>query len=158
MHILTNTSRSKGNQAMKFGQLIENTRASIFLEKSWTKLGGETIRSLKNKNWEYFWITILKFYKVCFHCIPSWGLTEYLSNRPLAFTSYKVFFFLKKKKRRVGTNLSASFSALFLKKNISLGTFYYRTKFHSVVAFTSWDIGQYVYCLLTSLWRHKFWS
>ena len=99
MHILTNTSRSKGNQAMKFGQLIENTRASIFLEKSWTKLGGETIRSLKNKNWEYFWITILKFYKVCFHCIPSWGLTEYLSNRPLAFTSYKVFFFKKKKKR-----------------------------------------------------------
>ena len=100
MHILTNTSRSKGNQAMKFGQLIENTRASIFLEKSWTKLGGETIRSLKNKNWEYFWITILKFYKVCFHCIPSWGLTEYLSNRSLAFTSYKVFFLKKKKKKR----------------------------------------------------------
>ena len=32
------------------------------------------------------------------------------------------------------------------------------TKFQ--IAFTSWDIGQYVYykCLLTGLWRHKFWN
>ena len=38
----TNISRSKGNQAMKFGQLIEYNR-SIFLEKSYIKYGGETI-------------------------------------------------------------------------------------------------------------------
>ena len=24
--------------------------------------------------------------------------------------------------------------------------FYYLTKFHCLIAFTSWDIGQYVYC------------
>ena len=33
-HILPNISRSKGNQIMKFGQLIEYNMTSIFLEKS----------------------------------------------------------------------------------------------------------------------------
>ena len=32
IHILTNISRSKGNQTMKFGQLIEYDMRTIFLE------------------------------------------------------------------------------------------------------------------------------
>ena len=43
IHIFTNISRSKGNQAMKFGQLIEYNMKNIFLEKSYTKCGRETI-------------------------------------------------------------------------------------------------------------------
>ena len=43
MHIFTNISRSKGNQAMKFGQLIEYNMRNTFLEKSYTKCGRETI-------------------------------------------------------------------------------------------------------------------
>ena len=43
MHLLINISRSKGNQAMKFGQLIEYNLINIFLEESYTKCGGETI-------------------------------------------------------------------------------------------------------------------
>ena len=31
IHIFTNISRSKGNQAMKFGQFIENDMRNIFL-------------------------------------------------------------------------------------------------------------------------------
>ena len=42
IHILLNISRSKGNQTMKFGQLIECNMRNIFLEKSYTKCGGET--------------------------------------------------------------------------------------------------------------------
>ena len=42
IHILPNISRSKGNQTMKFGQLIEYNMRNIFLEKSFTKCGGET--------------------------------------------------------------------------------------------------------------------
>ena len=53
-------------------------------------------------------------------------------------------FFIKQK--RSGTNLPASFSAWFLKKNIYLVIFYYLTKFCWMVAITSWDIGQYMYC------------
>ena len=42
IHILPNILRSKGNQTMKFGQLIECNMRNIFLEKSYTKCGGET--------------------------------------------------------------------------------------------------------------------
>ena len=33
IHILTNISRSKGNQTMKLGQLIEYNRRNIILQK-----------------------------------------------------------------------------------------------------------------------------
>ena len=39
IHILLNISRSKGNQTMKFGQLIEYNVRMIFLEKFYTKCG-----------------------------------------------------------------------------------------------------------------------
>ena len=41
--MLPYNSRSKGNQTMKFGQLIEYNKRNIFLEKPCTKFGGETI-------------------------------------------------------------------------------------------------------------------
>ena len=34
IHVSSNISRSKGNQTMKFGQLIEYNLRNIFLEKS----------------------------------------------------------------------------------------------------------------------------
>ena len=33
IHILPNILQSKGNQAMKFGQLIEHNKRNIFLQK-----------------------------------------------------------------------------------------------------------------------------
>ena len=39
---MSNISRSKGNQTIKFGQLIECNMRNIFLEKSVTKCDGET--------------------------------------------------------------------------------------------------------------------
>ena len=42
IHILPNISRCKGNQTMKFGQLIEYDLWNIFLEKPYTKCDGET--------------------------------------------------------------------------------------------------------------------
>ena len=42
-HILPNISRSKGNQTMKIGQLIEYNMINIFAEKLYTNCGGETI-------------------------------------------------------------------------------------------------------------------
>ena len=43
MHILPNISRSKANETMKFGQLIEYNLRNIFVEKSYTKCAAETI-------------------------------------------------------------------------------------------------------------------
>ena len=40
-HIGPNIPRNKGNQAMKFGQLIEYNIRNIFLEKSYSKCGGK---------------------------------------------------------------------------------------------------------------------
>ena len=37
IHILRNISRSKWNQTMTFGQLIENYQRNIFLQKSYSK-------------------------------------------------------------------------------------------------------------------------
>ena len=50
IHILPNISRSKGNQTMKFDQLIEYNMRNIFVEKSYTKCAGEIIpRPLSKK-------------------------------------------------------------------------------------------------------------
>ena len=50
IHMLSNISRSTGNQGMKFGQLIEYNMSNIFLEKSYTKNGGKTIPRSFSKN------------------------------------------------------------------------------------------------------------
>ena len=42
MHILPNISKSKGNQIMKLGQLIDYNMRNIFLKKLYTKCDGET--------------------------------------------------------------------------------------------------------------------
>ena len=49
INILPNISRSKRNQKMKFGQLIEYNMRNIFLEKSYTKCGGEASPRTFNK-------------------------------------------------------------------------------------------------------------
>ena len=49
-YILPNMSRSKGNQATKFGQLIEYNMRNIFLEKLSTKSSGETSPRTFSKN------------------------------------------------------------------------------------------------------------
>ena len=42
IHILPNISQIKSNQTMKFGQLIENNKRNIFLQKLCGKSGRET--------------------------------------------------------------------------------------------------------------------
>ena len=67
---------------MKFGQLTEFKMRNIFLEKSYTKYGGETIPRpfSKNQSGAYFWINNLKVYRVCFYCMPSWELLKYIET------------------------------------------------------------------------------
>ena len=50
IRILPNISITKGNQATKFGQLIECNIRNIFVEKSYTKCGGETSLRLFPEN------------------------------------------------------------------------------------------------------------
>ena len=51
IHVLPNISRTKGSQAMRYGQLIVYNTRNIFVEKSCTKCAGETIpRPLSKKS------------------------------------------------------------------------------------------------------------
>ena len=71
---MSNISRSKGNQTMKFGQLIEYNMRNILPETLYTKCGGETSPRPFSENLK---LTIsldqsLKFYTICFYGMPSW--------------------------------------------------------------------------------------
>ena len=48
----------------------------------------------------------------------------------------------------------------FSTKMLLIFFFYYFSKFHCLIFFTSWVIGQYVYrnFLFSKLWHHKFWN
>ena len=46
IHVLPSISKSKGNQSMKFAQLIKFYMRNIFLLKAYTQCGGETIPRL----------------------------------------------------------------------------------------------------------------
>ena len=72
IHILPNISGSKGNQTIKFGQLIEYNMRNIFLEKSYTKYNGK----------------VLKFvFIVC----PSRGLPRYIKTKLLTTCFYLTY-------------------------------------------------------------------
>ena len=43
IHVLPSVSRSKANQTMKFGQLVEYNMGNILLEKLQSTFGGETV-------------------------------------------------------------------------------------------------------------------
>ena len=101
---MPNVSRSKGNQTTKFGQLIEHNM--IFFFKNHTQNVVKKPRPFSEKiKSAYLWIIYVKFYTICFHCMPSWGLPKYIETkqRPFAFTSFQVFF----KKTKWGLQLAS---------------------------------------------------
>ena len=51
---------------MKFGQLIGNNMGNIFLEKSYTKCGGETIP---------------RPFSIWLYCMVSLGLSKYIETK-----------------------------------------------------------------------------
>ena len=73
IHILPNIPRSTDNHTIKYGQLIEYNMGNIFLEKSYTKSGAETIpRPFSKKS--KFRISLDQQSKVLhglFNCIPT---------------------------------------------------------------------------------------
>ena len=80
---MTNISRSKGNQTIKFGQLIEYDmkKKKKKRKKSHTQNAVEVLFPdplLKNQSWPELWINSQKFYTACFYCMPGWGLSKYI--------------------------------------------------------------------------------
>ena len=84
IHIFTNKSRSKENQAMETGELLEYNLRNNFLEKLHTKFGGKTIPRLfseKSKlNISLDQYSKAKVYIFCFYCLPSSGLSKVIET------------------------------------------------------------------------------
>ena len=99
---------------MKFGQLKEYDMRKTYLEKLYTKCGGEIVFRplLKSQNWACFWINSLKFYTACFYCIKLRAIDMYWNEAADHLLLPDVRLFSKNKKRS-GTSLSASFCAWF---------------------------------------------
>ena len=100
IHILPNISTSKGNPDNEIWSINRNN----ILKKDTKSVVEKLVPNLliKNQNLAYLWINSLRCYKFCFYCMSK----------------------LRSTKRRSGTSLSTSFSAYYLKKNISLLIFY----------------------------------
>ena len=114
---MANIWRSKGNQTVKVGHIIEYNMKTILNKKSFLKCDRETIPDLflKYQNWAYLWINSLKFYTVCCYCMPSPGLSNYIKSKlqTTCFTSYKAFL---KYKKRHGSSLLLHFLSDLLRK------------------------------------------
>ena len=81
------------------------------------------------------WINSLKFYTVCFYCMPNWGLSKCIEAKLRTTCFYLIKSLFKKQKESLElVSLSTLFpSAWFLKENIYLFIVYYLTKFHCMV-------------------------
>ena len=69
IQILSNISRSKGKQTIKFSELIKYKMGNIFLEKSYIICGAGPPPFYKKS--KYLWINILKCYEACFYCMSK---------------------------------------------------------------------------------------
>ena len=138
---------------MKFGQLIEYNMINIFLEKSYTKCGGETsLRPFSGKlKLRISLDQLSKDLYSLFLLILSSGLSKYIETKLQSGCFYLILSIFNKKRDLELVSLP-HFLHNFWRK-IFLFIFLY-----CLVVLTFWDIGQYVYCsyLLTRLWRHEF--
>ena len=147
-----------------FQNLWRHNRVSIQLKYTYYTISHElkTTRQLKN----LFLLFKKALYEVkasglqlsfnIFQLPSTWHTTNTTSTR-LWIQRYAQFrFFIKGS----GNSLSTKLCVWFFKENVSRVMFYYMTKFHCLIAFTSGDIGQYVSCnwFFPRLWRHIFLS
>ena len=101
VHILSNISKSKGDETKKCGQLIEYNMKKHFSSKTMHKIWWKNYPQtplLRNWNWAYLWINSLKFFKVCFNCMPSWRLSKYIEGKLQTLCFWLIESFLRKTK------------------------------------------------------------
>ena len=103
---------------MKFWQLTAYNMKNIFLEKLYTKCGRETIPRIFSKKSKLSnpWINSLKFYTVCFYCMPSWGLWKYIEIKLQTTCFYLKWSIFKKNKKRLEYSPSLIFYMIFEEK------------------------------------------
>ena len=110
-------SRSKDNQTLKFGQLIEYNMRNIFLKCHARNVVEKVIPDsfLKNQNWAYYlWINSLNSMPFVFIVWQSRGLPKHVETKVLTTCFYHRAFF--KNKKRSETSFPILFSAWFFEE------------------------------------------
>ena len=119
---MLNISRSKGNQRMKFGHLIEHNMRNIFLEKSCTKYGRGTIPRLFTETSKLN-ICLDQQSKVLhdlFYSISGLGLSKYNETKPQSTCFYLPSkAFLKNQKKVWNQSPCLIFCMIFEEKYFS---------------------------------------
>ena len=151
IRILLLISRSKSNETMKFGQLIECDEKHF----SW-----KTIDKMWWRNYFHTQKSILiisldqqsKFYTVCFYCMPNWGLSKYIETKLLTtplLLIYSCFFF--KKRDLELHDLSLIFCLISEQKYLPCCVFLPdQISFSGYLYFVWWwEICKYVHCHFT---------
>ena len=119
-HILTIIVRSKGSQVTKFGQLIEHNKGSIFLEKSYTQYGGETISrpfskksklsiSTRSTLWKKFGVN-----KLSNIWISQFKITVHQTLRNFKFIKVSLVFVFALRLRPASSSFAHALNGLFL--------------------------------------------
>ena len=130
MHIMSNVS---GNQTIKFRQLLSITWEIFFYRN--------------HRENEAGWLVLdLLFKKVLYEAQAS---GQHLSFN--IFGCHKLGHTFKTKLHCL--------CMIFHEKYFSFYVLLTDSKFNCLLAFTSWNIGQYLYCnyLFPNSWNHKFW-
>ena len=94
IYILPNISKSKHNQAMKFGSFIEYNMRNYFLEKSYTCGGEASPRPFHKKSKLSISLGQQPVFIVC----PNRRLSKYIKTKMLTTCVYLIQSFLKKQK------------------------------------------------------------
>ena len=101
---------------------LDNNMRNIFLQKSCAKCSGEASPKSFHRKIKLSISTVWNVIKFVFIVCPSQSLLKYVKTKVLTTCFYLKTFY--KNKKRSGTSLLISFSALFLKKNVSYVIFY----------------------------------
>ena len=152
-----NISRSKGKRTMKFSQLMEHRNNNVILQKSWRKWGRETnSRPLLILQKTFTWDKRLSILVLTYFGGPWFGhRIKFVTFQTVDPEVCSILIF----RIASGNSFSTTFCVWFFKKKMFL-VLYSINWANCLIAFTSWDIGQYVYCdyLIIRLWRHKSWN
>ena len=139
--MLPNISRSQSDN--EIGQLIEYNIRNMLLEELYTNEVQKPFPDPYLKNQTEHISGLVVYCSIQFDFMASWWLSKYIKVKLQTTCFYLMLH---------------AFLAWIWRKTFLLLYSINWPSFHFLVAITSWDIQQYVYCncLLTRLWCHKF--
>ena len=147
IHILPNISGNEGNQIIKLGQLIKYNVRDIFFknhaENEVVTLVPDLFCFLKKVLYE----VKLSGQHFSFKTFCQSSTWTYNKSKPYELRSVdpEICLILIFQKRFWDQFLQHILCMIFQEKNFHV-IFYQLIKFHCLIPFTSWDIGQYEYC------------